>query len=256
MKTQKKERVFILKNGRKPLSYTLASSGSKRRPLLAVVKNEEGYEESRPIRYSKVHSSPFINEQLGEPLLEPIVFIDGVLVANTVMDANMIKFLEITPDNGMLFVELDRDMEASEEVDMFQLRLEAMNFAKDADIEILEPIIADITGRSTKNMTSHEIKRDAYIYAERDPELLLSYRNNPEVQIRTVIRSAMEHKLLTLRNGESAWHKNFPDDKKKFLDVKGDDDAMETLEYWMANTKDGVELMLTLEGMIKELENN
>lgn len=255
-KTKKKNRVFILKNGKKPLSYTLGSNSTKRRQLIAIVKDEDGSEVARQIRYSRVHSTPFMDEQKGDLVLDPIVFYDGALVLDPVRDSNLIKFMEITPDNGTLFEELDREREADEEVNMFKVELEAMNFADRSDIEMLIPIIADITGKNVSAMTSSEIKRDALIYAKRDPELFLSYRNNPQVHVRSIMRDAMEYKLLTLRNSETAWHKNFEDDKKKFLDVKFEEDANEVLQYWLSNTKEGADMLNTLESLINEKQNS
>lgn len=255
-KTKNKSRVFILKNGKKPLSYTLGSNSTKRRQLIAIVKDDEGNEVARQIRYSRVHSTPFMDEQKGDLVLDPIVFYDGVLVLDPVRDANLIKFMDITPDNGTLFEELDREREAEEEFAEMELEIEAVNFAYKAEIDVLIPIMEDLTNRSMSSKTSTEIRRDAVIIAKRDPELFLSYRNNPQVHVRQIIRGAMEHKLLGLRNNETAWHKNFKDDKKKFLDVKFEEDATESLEYWLTNTKDGAEMLNVLESLINEKENS
>jgi hypothetical protein len=58
---------------------------------------------------------------------------------------------------------------------------------------------------------------------------------------------------LTLRNKETDWHKNFSDDKKRFLTVPFEEDAYEALEKYFEEDKEGRELFVELTKRLEEL---
>lgn len=251
-KKNKRYRTFILKDGSTPPSYTLTSRTSTRRPLVAIVKDEDGNEQAKSLRYSRVHSSPFLEDQKGEPILDPIVFYDGALVVDTVTEANLITFLETTPDYGQLFEEFDKEKDAELEMAYYDLELKAMNFVKDADVEVLKNVLR-AHGHNVSDMLTKEVKVDAMVLAKRDPAEFLSYVDDPDIQRNNMVMVCLEKKLLTLRNKETDWHKNFPDDKKRFLTVPFEEDAYAALEKYFEEEKEGRELFVELSKRLEEL---
>jgi hypothetical protein len=254
-KKNKRYRTFILKDGSTPPSYTLASRTSLRRPLVKIVKDEDGNEQAKSLRYSRVHSSPLLEEQKGEPILDPIVFYDGALVVDTVTEANLITFLEATPDFGQLFEEMNKEKDAEKEMAYFDLELKAMNFVKDADVEVLKNVLrAYEYGEAVlSDMLTKEVKVDAMILAKRDPEEFMLYVDDPDIKRNNMVMVCLEKKLLTLRNKETDWHKNFSDDKKRFLTVPFEEDAYEALEKYFEEDKEGRELFVELTKRLEEL---
>jgi hypothetical protein len=72
-----KDRTYLLKNGKNPLTYFLASKDTPRTRLLYF---DEEANTNRPLRYARNASSPFQDEQGENVIIEPIVFEDGVLM--------------------------------------------------------------------------------------------------------------------------------------------------------------------------------
>jgi hypothetical protein len=59
-----------------PLSFTIPSRSTRRFPLLWF---DEDQNTNRPLRYAINQKSPFEDEQDGNPLIEPVIFEDGML---------------------------------------------------------------------------------------------------------------------------------------------------------------------------------
>jgi len=87
-----------------PLSFMLPTRHSRRFPLLHFDENE-GI--NRELRYARNQKSPFVDEQDGNAILEPVIFEDGFLFVkkeNQVLQ----QFLHYHPLNGTKFVEVDK----------------------------------------------------------------------------------------------------------------------------------------------------
>ena len=63
------------------------------------------------------------------------------------------KFLAFHPGNGNVFVEIDKEKDASVDVDTMDLTLEAMISAKEMGIEMLETIGRVVIGLNVERMT-------------------------------------------------------------------------------------------------------
>ena len=169
MKKSKKtfvDKVYRLTKEKAPLSYTIASRHTKRKSLLYF---DEYTGVNRAIRYAKNQKSIFEEEQDGNVILEPIIFEDGFLI---VPKQNQIlqEFLSFHPANGKEFVEVDKEADASVEVDNLDLALEAQLLARDLDVEMLETIARVVIGLNIEKMTSAELKRDVRVFAKRYPD--------------------------------------------------------------------------------------
>ena len=66
-----KDRTYILKNNKKPLTYKVKSSG--------LIYFDEKTGINKEIRYATNQKSLFVDEQDGHARLEHIIFEDGVL---------------------------------------------------------------------------------------------------------------------------------------------------------------------------------
>jgi hypothetical protein len=71
-----KDRTYILKYNKEPLTYTIPSKHTRRHPLLWF---DEKTNSQRELRYATNMSSPFVDEQKGEVTLGHITFRDGTL---------------------------------------------------------------------------------------------------------------------------------------------------------------------------------
>ncbi len=66
-----KDRLYVLKNGLSPLTYTIKSSG------IFYFDKEKGYE--RELKYTNNQKTPFVDEFIGDAKMEHITFTDGTL---------------------------------------------------------------------------------------------------------------------------------------------------------------------------------
>ena len=99
------------------LSLTLASRHTRRYPLL-YFDEETGTNKS--LRYARNQNSPFIDEQDGNAILEPIVFENGFLTVQK-ENQNLQRFLALHPGNGRTFVEIDKKKDAQGKNHTFNL---------------------------------------------------------------------------------------------------------------------------------------
>ena len=84
METKTKKQVYTdkqykLTKDKAPLTFMLPTKNSTRNPLLRF-DDEKG--ENRELRYARNQNSPFVDEQDGNAILEPIVFEDGFLTVS------------------------------------------------------------------------------------------------------------------------------------------------------------------------------
>ena len=128
-------KTYKLTRNKAPLSYSIPSRHTKRKSLLWF-DEETGL--NRTLRYSKNQKSIFEDEQDKNVILEPIVFEDGLLF---VPKENQIlqKFLAHHPGLGNMFVEVDKEKDASTDVSQLDLSLDAQIAAKElADKEFMK----------------------------------------------------------------------------------------------------------------------
>ncbi len=117
-----KDKSYKLKKEVAPLSYMLPSRNSRRLPLLHF-DTTEGI--NKPLRYAVNQKTPFEDEQDGNAILEPIIFEDGFLFVpknNPVLQ----EFLHYHPQNGSVFVEVDNEKDASKEVEILNVEVDAL----------------------------------------------------------------------------------------------------------------------------------
>ena len=95
------DKVYRLKRRITPLSYMIQSKSTRKKPLLYF----DG-QTNRELRYARNQKSPFLEEQDGNAVLEPIIFESGLLLvpkSNPVLQ----EFLSYHPGNGGVFELVD-----------------------------------------------------------------------------------------------------------------------------------------------------
>lgn len=239
-----KDRTYRLKGKKAPLSFIINSRHSRMKPLLYF----DG-QKNRPLRYSSNQPSPFQDEQDDNAILEPIVFERGMLFVpktNPVLQ----QFLHYTPDNGMLFEEIDNEKNAQEDVEKLDYELEAQVLAKELDLDTLETVARVSLGLRIEKMTSAEIKRDVRLYAKKNPKEFLIIVNDPSLRLMNLAHKLFDEKIVTSRNNDKEIYYNLSSNKKRLITVPFGQSPVEALVDFF-KTDDGLEVMKTLE---KKLE--
>lgn len=189
-----KERVYVLTGGISPINFILRSRHTTNKPLQYFDEEKRAY---RSLRFASNQTSIFEDEQFGDVSLPAIIFTNGKLVVRK-EDVLLQEFLSKHPDNGKMFLEFDPEQKAEEELATVEAELEAMNLARNMEIEDLEAIARVVLRSSVNTMSSKEIRRDMLIYAKNNPKEFISLSNDENIKLRNLAVRAVEEGILKI----------------------------------------------------------
>lgn len=238
------DKVYKLKIGN-PLSYTLASRNHPRFPLMWF---DEKNNLNRALRYAVNQKSPFEDEQDGNAIIEPIIFEDGFLRVpkqNPVLQ----QFLHYHPLNGTIFVEVDKEKDATAEVDDLNLEIEALVEAKQLSVDQIETLTRVMFGKDPTTVSTAELRRDILVFAKKDPREFLNILNDPDLKFQAKVRLFFEHKLLILRNNDKEVWFNTATNKKKMLSVPFGEEPYDIVASFL-QSDDGIDSLKMLEALL------
>jgi hypothetical protein len=238
------DKVYKLKGGN-PLSYTLASRNHPRFPLMWF---DEKNNQNRALRYSVNQKSPFEDEQDGNAIIEPIIFEDGFLRVprtNPVLQ----QFLHYHPLNGNIFIEVDREKDASVEVEDLNIEVDALIEARQLTLDQIETLTRVLFGKDPSTVSTAELKRDILVYAKTNPKEFLNVLNDPELKFQAKVRLFFENKLLILRNSEKEVWFNTTTNKKKMLSVPFGEDPYDMVAHFL-QSDEGLDSLKMLESSL------
>ena len=235
-----KDRTYFLRKGLSPITYTIRSRG------IYWFDEEKGYE--REIKYTLNQKTPFVDEFKGDARLGHIVFEDGVL--NVPREKQTLqKLLSLYhPDKGRIYTEWNPVKDAESDVDILEMEIEALNIARDLEVDKAEAILRVEQGSSVAQMTSKEIKRDVMLMAKNDPVLFLDLIGDDNVLLRNFGIKAVEAGLLRLSadNRSFTWSNT----DRKVMEVPYDEHPYSALAAWF-KTDEGLEVYKNLEKKLK-----
>lgn len=234
-------KTYKLTKDKAPLSYSIPSRNTKRKSLLWF-DEETGV--NRALRYSRNQKSIFEDEQDENVILEPIVFEDGLLF---VPKENQIlqKFLSHHPGLGNMFIEVDKEKDASDDVSKLDLALEAQICAKELDIEMLETISRVVIGLRVDNLTSSELKRDVRLFANKYPNEFMEALNDPLLRLQNKCAKFFSENILVLKNKKDIYY-NITGNKNKLLTIPYGEDPLFILASFL-QSDEGLEVLRILE---------
>ena len=231
-----KNRTYYLRDGLSPLTYTINSRS------IYWFDEEKGYE--RELKYTMNQKTPFVDEFKGDAILGHITFIDGVLSVPKEKQT-LQKLLSLYhPQKGRLFNEFDPVETAVDELKDIEIEIEALNVAKNLDIDLAEAVLRVEQGNKVSNMTSKEIKRDVLLYAKNNPSLFLELANDDNVQLRNFGIKAVEAGLLKLSADNRTF--NWGSNDRKIMTVPFDEHPYSALAAFF-KTDEGLEIYKNIE---------
>lgn len=240
-----KDRTYVLKSRRTPLTFTLASKHHSRNPLMWF-DEEKGY--SRELRYASNQRSPFVDEQEGYATLKHIVFKDGALMVPKEQQS-LQKLLSLYhPQLNQTYYEVDAVAEAKDDLSIIEREIEALTTASQLDIDHAEAILRVELGSSVSKMTSSEVKRDLFIFAKRNPDLFLELVNDENVQLRNFGVKAAEANIIALSGDQRTF--NWTSNNKKLMTVPFDENPYSALAAFF-KTDEGTEVFKSIEKKLK-----
>ena len=235
-----KDRMYFLKGSKKPLSRSIKGSN------IHWFDEEAGYE--REIKYTSNQRTVFVDEMVGDQRLEHIVFRNGMLAVPR-EKVILQKFLSLYhPDADKMFYEDKPIVNAVSEIAWLEMEIEALNAAKNIDIDIAEAIMRVEIGSKVSEMSSKELKRDLLLYAKRNPQLFLDLANDENVVLRNFGIRATEMGLLKLSSDQRTftWGSN----GRKLMNVPFDEHPYSALAAWF-KTDEGMEIYANIEKQLQ-----
>ena len=231
-----KDRVYFLKRGLTPLTYTIKSRG------IYYFDEEKGYE--RELKYTLNQKTVFVDEFKGDARLGHIVFENGTISVPREKQT-LQKLLSLYhPDRESLFAELDLVKNAEDDMAGLNLEIDALNMARDMDVEQIEAILRVEQGSSVSKMTSKELKRDALVFARNNPDLFIELANDENVKLRNFGIKCVELGLVKLSSDNRSF--TWANTGRKLLNVPFDEHPYSALAAWF-KTDEGLEAYGNLE---------
>ena len=231
-----KHRIYRLKGDKKPLSRSIRAAN------IHWFDEEKGYE--RELKYCQNQKTCFVDEMKGDQRMEHIVFRNGMLIVEkekTVLQ----KLLSLYhPDRDIMFYEEKPAVKATNEIAWLEMEIEALNAAKNIDIDMAEAIMRVEIGSEVSKMSSKELKRDLLLYARRDPNLFLDLVNDENVVLRNFGIKATELGIIKLSSDQRtfSWGSN----NRKLMNVPFDEHPYSALAAWF-KTDEGMEIYSNIE---------
>ena len=235
-----KDRVYALKEGLAPLSYTIKSSN------IYYFDEEKGYE--RELKYTNNQKTPFVDEFVGDAKLEHITFEDGTLDVPK-SKQTLQKLLSLYhPQRNRLFFEFDPEANAEDELDVMELEVEALNAAMSMEIDQVEAIVRTEVGNKASQMSSKELKRDLINIAKKDPRLFLELANDENINIRNMGIRAVEAGIIKLSPDQRTFTWGSTD--RQLATVPYEENPYSALTAYF-KTDDGIEVYKAIEKRLK-----
>ena len=230
-----KDRVYYIK-GKKPLSQMIRSAN------IYFFDEEKGYE--RELKYCENQKTSFVDEMQGDQRLSHIIFRNGALHVTrekTVLQ----KLLSLYhPERDVTYEEWKPVAKAADDVDILEMEIEALNAARDLDINMAEAVMRVEVGSGVSNMSSKELKRDLLLYAKRNPELFLELVNDENVVLRNFGIKATEMGILKLSADQRTF--SWASNDRKLMNVPFDEHPYSALAAWF-KTDEGMEIYSNIE---------
>ena len=233
-KWELKDRTYYLTGGHSPLTHKIKTTG--------ILWFDEEQGKNREIRYAINQNSLFVDEQDNYARLGHVIFQDGMLHVPKNQPQLQQLLSVYHPQAGKKWKEYDTVKEATDELGTLESQLEAMNLAKELEIEHLEAIMRTELGSAVTQMSSKELKRDALLFAMKDPKFFVELANDEDIKLRNLANRAAEAKIIKLADDGKTWKYQ---NGKKIMTVPFDKHPYGALaEYF--KTDDGVDLMKSL----------
>ena len=242
---ERKDRKYYLTNNLTPLTLTIPSKHTRKHALLWY---DEELGKQREIRYATNQDSPFVDEQKGEVTLGHIVFNEGHLIVPKEKQ-NLQKLLSLYhPSLSKIYAEFDPVENANDELDILDMQVDAMNAARNIDVDLAEAILRTEMGSSVTSMSTKELKRDLLIFARSNPQLFIELANDPNVQLRNFAIKATEAGIIILAQDQRSFR--WATNDKKLMNVPFDENPYSAMAAFF-KTDEGVEIFKSIEKKFK-----
>jgi hypothetical protein len=236
-----KDRVYYLKGNKTPLTLTLPGRHTRKHALLYFDKNTGT---QREIRYATNQDSPLVDEQKGECTMGHIRFLDGSLKVPKELQNLQILLSLYHPLKGKLYEEFSAQEEAKDDLLELNLQIDALNAARNMEIDHAEAILRVEIGSKVNEMSSKELKRDLLLFAKRDPVLFINLAKDENVQLRNFAIRATEAGIISMSSDQRTIH--WASNNRKLMNVPFDENPFSAFAAFL-KTDEGVDIYKSID---------
>ena len=236
-----KDRLYLLKDGKKPLSRSIKSTN------IFYFDEEKGYE--RELKYCQNQKTSFVDEMKGDQRLEHIIFRSGSLFVEK-EKTTLQKLLSLYhPHKDKLYEEYKPSALAAEEIDVLEMQVDALTAARNIDIDTAEAIMRVEQGSKVTELSSKELRRDLLVFARNNPKLFLELADDENVMLRNFGIRAVESGILRLSSDRRnfLWGSN----GRKLMVIPFDEHPYTALAHWF-KTDEGMEIYSNIEKRLNQ----
>ena len=155
------------------------------------------------------------------------------------------KFLYYHPQNGNVFEEVNREVDAAQELEEARMELDAQVLAMELPMEKMITVCRVFIGNAVDRMSTPEIKRDLLMFAKTRPEELIDIINDPMLELQDTIMKFFDNNLLKFSKGSKEVWYNLKSNKKKMLNVPHNTDPYYIIGSYL-QSDDGIEMFKIL----------
>ena len=175
-------------------------------PQKGVTVYDNDKDTVREIRYCPNEPSIYIDEQSQNARREAITFREGrIFVPKD--KPNLRLFLEAHPLNmangGQLFKEVNKKVEAEQELKKEFLQNEAIMMVREKSIEELLPVA--IYFNVNIDQPTSEIRFNLLRIAKKKPSEFIEAFDSPQVQVRSTVKQAADYQILNVKKDGVYW---------------------------------------------------
>ena len=240
-----KDRTYFLLGGKSPLTHTIPSKHTRKYSLLWF-DSETGEQEE--LRYATNQTSPLVSKQKGEVTLGHIMFKNGTLFVPKEKQ-NLQKLLSLYhPLKDKVYEEFSAIEVAIDELDELELQLDALNAAREMELDQAEAILRVEIGSKVSKMSSKELKRDLLLFARKNPYLFLELANDDNVQLRNIAIRAAEDRIIILSQDQRTF--SWASTGRKLMNVPFDENPYSAMAAFF-KTDEGIEIFKSIEKKLK-----
>jgi hypothetical protein len=148
------------------------------------------------------------------------------------------------PLRGRLYEEFSAVEKATDELDVLDMQIDALNAAREMDIDFAEAILRVELGSQVNKMSSKELKRDLLLFARNNPNLFISLASDENVQLRNFAIRAAEAGIINLSQDQRTftWGSN----GRKLMNVPFDENPYSAFAAFL-KTDEGVEIYKSID---------
>jgi len=203
-----------------PIVYRLMPSMAKKSPYGENSKHNMTYRipsideifdketnRNRKIQYVLGEESIYAKEQSDNPVLQDIIFINGVLIVQP-QQVNLIQFMEMSnynesnpnrmPGKQAIFFKLDVASDTKETVEGMEVEVDALYIARSMEPQKMVGFARTLGMNVDRSM--YEIKHDVMTFAKNNPTLFLESVDNPRTERKQIILDAIDYGIIDFNN--------------------------------------------------------